>query len=235
MGISPISWSHGNSGVFDDEVVGRVKRLVVLASSLLLAACSAFGVRYGTETPPYDVIAQVQDVEIRQYPPRLAAEAVLDGPEEDARSAGFRRIAAYIFGGNRAKEQIAMTAPVAQANAGAAQIAMTAPVTAQPAGAGKWVVRFFMPAEYTLETLPEPLDDKVRIVTLPAETMAVYRFSGSRSADAMGQARAVLLARLQGSAWRVAGEPVDWFYDPPWTLPALRRNETAVPVIPQSP
>ena len=28
----------------------------------------------------------------------------------------------------------------------------------------------------------------------------------------------------------VIGDPVAWFYDPPWTLPFLRRNEIAVPV-----
>ncbi|HEY2195594.1 MAG TPA: hypothetical protein VGH76_25280 [Actinomycetospora sp.] len=28
----------------------------------------------------------------------------------------------------------------------------------------------------------------------------------------------------------VVGEPVAWFYDPPWTLPFRRRNEIAVPV-----
>ena len=97
------------------------------------------------------------------------------------------------------------------------------------------MVRFFMPAEYARDTLPEPVDDAVKIVTVPEETMAVYRFSGSRSAVAMAQARELLLRQLQGSAWHVAGEPVDWFYDPPWTLPPLRRNEVAVPVVPASP
>jgi hypothetical protein len=35
---------------------------------------------------------------------------------------------------------------------------------------------------------------------------------------------------LAGSKWQPQGEPVAWFYDPPWTLPPLRRNEAAVPV-----
>ena len=59
------------------------------------------------------------------------------GDEVSARNKGFQAIAGYIFGGNRSKTSIAMTAPVAQAKA--EKIAMTAPVAqapaAEPAGA----------------------------------------------------------------------------------------------------
>ena len=221
---------EGFRGRQGNAMVG-MKRLVALASALLLAACSVVGVRDGTETPHYDVLGHVGDLEIRRYAPRLAAETVVDGTEEEARSAGFRRIAAYIFGENRARSKIAMTTPVAQSGADSAKIAMTAPVATQPVGNGQFVIRFFMPAQYSQQTLPEPMDETIRIVTVPEETMAVYRFSGSRSAVAMAQARERLLRELQDGAWRAAGAPVDWFYDPPWTLPPLRRNEVAVPVI----
>ena len=204
--------------------------LVGLGSALLSSACSVVGVRSGTETPPYEVAARVGDVEIRHYPARLAAETEVEGDAVGARSAGFRRLAGFIFGGNRSRTDIAMTAPVGQSVS--RRIAMTAPVATQPAADGKWVVRFFMPAAYTAETLPKPDDPAVTIVVVPAETMAVYRYTGSIAADAVAQARRVLLRRLDGSDWRAMGEPVDWFYDPPWTLPPLRRNEVAVPVAP---
>lgn len=224
-----------------------MKRLSSLAGVLLVSACSAFGIRGGTESPDYQVIDRVGEVEIRHYGPRLAAETVVDGPEAEARSAGFRRLAAYIFGENRSRSDIAMTAPVAQAEAPSREIAMTAPVATRPAApAGeiamtapvatraaegdKWVVRFFMPAQYTMATLPEPVDPAIRIVPVPAETLAAYRFSGSRSPEAMQEQQAVLLRTLQGSPWRAAGQPVDWFYDPPWTIAFLRRNEIVVPV-----
>lgn len=212
-----------------------IGRIVTLASSLLLGACSVVGIRGGTETPRYEVVAQVGEAEIRSYAPRLAAETVVQGEEQAARSAGFRRLAAYIFGKNRAKDSISMTAPVAQSAAsasGAGTIAMTAPVAAERAGPDAWTVRFFMPSDYTSETLPKPDDPEVRIVTVPGETMAVYRFSGSRTASAMARGREVLLGQLRASAWQAAGEPVDWFYDPPWTLAPFRRNEVAVPVKP---
>ena len=36
---------------------------------------------------------------------------------------------------------------------------------------------------------------------------------------------------LEESNWRAVGEPTTLFYDPPWTIPFLRRNEVAVPGI----
>ena len=190
------------------------RRLLLLASSLWLAACSVVGDRGGTEEPRHAVVERVGEVEIREYVPRLAAEVTVEGDEEAARSAGFRSLAAYIFGKNRTGKDIAMTAPVA----------------AQPSAPGRWTIRFFMPSEYNDQTLPAPADPAVRIVAVPAETMAVLRFTGSRSAEAMARGRAELLRALRAGPWVVAGEPVDWFYDPPWTLPMLRRNEVAVPV-----
>jgi hypothetical protein len=138
-------------------------------------------------------------------------------------------VAGYIFGGNRAAAKIAMTAPVAQA-AASERIAMTAPVAQSAAGPGRWTVRFFMPAQWTLATLPVPNDPAVRLVEVPGETMAVLRFTGDRGATAVAARQAELLRGLAGTAWAPQGEPVAWFYDPPWTLPWLRRNEVAVPV-----
>ena len=75
-----------------------------------------------------------------------------------------------------------------------------------------------------------PNDPRVQIVTVPAQTVAVLRFSGIPTAQAVRQATARLLGALAGSAWHPAGTPMAWFYDPPWTLPPLRRNEAAVAV-----
>jgi len=164
---------------------------------------------------------------VRQYGPRVAAETAVPGGEMEARYAGFRRLADYIFGDNRSRTEIAMTAPVAQERE---TIAMTAPVAQGRDPAGQWVIRFFMPAKYTMETLPEPLNPAVRLVVVPSETVAVLRFSGSTAPEAVAARRDTLLRALAGSAWRPEGKPVAWFYDPPWTLPPFRRNEVAVPV-----
>jgi hypothetical protein len=202
-----------------------------LLGTLLLSACSVVGIRGGTEEPHYDVVEQVGDAELRAYAPRLAAETVVPGGAEAARGEGFPRLAGYIFGGNAGGSRIAMTAPVAQADAGAGQrIAMTAPVAQAPAGAG-WSIRFYLPAD--VADPPAPCDARVHIVTVPGETMAVLRFSGIASDGAIAAQRARLLGLLAPSGWQPAGPPVTWFYDPPWTLPPFRRNEVAVPVVRQ--
>ena len=194
-------------------------------SAIGLTACSLVGIR-GEAEPKYRVVAQVGVVEIREYGPRIAAETTVLGDEYAARSAGFRRIAGYIFGGNRTKQSIAMTAPVAFSQ----KIDMTAPVAQQRDASGAWVVRFFMPADLTMETLPRPNDSSVRLVTIPSETVAVLRFSGATTPSAVAEHKAVLLKGLADGPWKPQGEPVAWFYDPPWTLPFLRRNEVAVVV-----
>jgi hypothetical protein len=198
-----------------------------LLSTVLLGACSVIGDRSGTEEPHYTVVAHQGPAEIRQYGPRIAAETTVDTNDEiDARSIGFRRLAGYIFGGNTTRSSIAMTAPVAQSSE---TIAMTAPV-AQDRTAGGWTIRFFMPAQFTLDTLPKPKDPAVHLVQVPAQAMAVIRFTGSTSADAVANHQAELLTALADGPWRPAGALVAWFYDPPWTIPFLRRNEVAIPV-----
>ena len=112
---------------------------------------------------------------------------------------------------------------------------MTAPVAQGGAGQDRWMIQFFMPAEYTMETLPVPRDPAVVLTVVPAETYAVLRFSGLGSAQTVATKQAELEAGLTGSGWVSQGEPVVWFYDPPWTLPPARRNEVAVRVIRREP
>ena len=198
-----------------------------VASSVLLAGCSVFGYRGGTETPDYTVVDQVSDIEIREYAPRLAADTVVQAATvEKARDQGFKRLAGYIFGDNQASEEIAMTAPVAQSSE---KTEMTAPV-AQTATDRGWRIRFFLPSRLTMATAPKPTSDAVTLHEVPGETYAVSRFSGSRSDDAVNTHIAQLTQALADSRWKTTGQPIAWFYDPPWTLSFLRRNEVAVPV-----
>jgi hypothetical protein len=204
-------------------------KLVSILSSLVLGACSVVGVRDGTEEPRYTVIGRQGPAEIRQYGPRIAAEVTIATPSEvQARGDGFRTLAGYIFGANTGRASIAMTPPVAQSSE---TIAMTAPVSQDRTPQG-WTVRFFMPAKYTMETLPKPKDPAISLVTVPGQTMAVIRFTGTTAPDAVATHQAELLAALKTGPWRPDGMPAAWFYDPPWTIPFLRRNEVAVAVVP---
>jgi hypothetical protein len=189
-------------------------------------------VRRGTEEPHYLASKLTDRVELRRYGPRIAAETTVVGDENRARSIGFRRLASYIFGANHRDETIAMTAPVSQQSGDT--IAMTAPV-AQSAGAERgWAIRFFMPAKWTMETLPAPNDDRVRLVTVPPATVAVLRFSGDRSPKAVSARTGGLLTILRDKGIQPTGDPEAWFYDPPWTVPMRRRNEITVAVDPAS-
>jgi hypothetical protein len=81
-----------------------------------------------------------------------------------------------------------------------------------------------------MDSLPQPDNPAVRLVTVPAETVAVRRFTGSRSTSAVAVQTAALVRALEKAGLHADGEPAAWFYDPPWTIPMLRRNEVVVPV-----
>lgn len=206
-----------------NKIAGALSQVT---SQVVEAGGSIVGIRHGTEEPPFTVQRRIGEVEIRRYGPRVAAETAIAADEEKARNEGFRRLARYIFGGNQASAKIAMTAPVAQQQG--EKIAMTAPVAAQRGTGGEWVIRFFMPAEHTLETLPTPNDERVHLVTVPEETVAVLRFSGLATPEAVAERTGELLAALRADGLTPQGDPVTWFYDPPWTIPFRRRNEVAV-------
>jgi hypothetical protein len=204
------------------------RHLLQIGFAIMLAAASSAFAK--TEEPAFTLVDKVGKVEIRHYGARLAAEVVVEGKEEDARSAGFKLLADFIFGNNSARTAIAMTAPVAQQAAKSATIAMTAPVEQTREAAGSWRIRFYMPSKYVRATLPVPSNGAVKIVEVPSETIAVLRFSNSRSSEAVTEKTAILLSALLGSKWLATGTTTAYFYDPPWTLPFWRRNEVGVPV-----
>jgi SOUL heme-binding protein len=199
-------------------------------SSVAFAVAATFGVNRGLERPHYDVIERIGDaVEIRQYSKRIAAETTVEASKSDnPRGEAFRVIAGYLFGANKGRQKIDMTAPVAITSSGQ-KIAMTAPVEVKSSDSGL-VMRFFMPAKYSSEQLPEPSDPRVKLVELPPTTVAVLQFSGSTDDAAVTIYTVMLRKALQSTKWKVAGPATAFFYNPPWTLPFLRTNEVAVPV-----
>jgi SOUL heme-binding protein len=196
------------------ETQQKPMKITTFAGQVAESALSVVGIRIGTEEPHYVPTTVGDGIELRRYGPRIAAETTVAADEVRARSIGFRRLANYIFGANHRDEKISMTAPVA----------------ASRAADDRWTIRFFMPSKWTMDTLPAPDDDNVTLITVPGETVAVLRFSGDRSAGAVAAKSQELLEVLRYNGIEPIGEPVAWFYDPPWTLPFRRRNEIAVPV-----
>ena len=162
------------------------------------------------EEPVYQVEKawEAEQIEIRAYAPRIMA---VTGMNEDSDS-GFRVLAGYIFGGNAEEQKIAMTAPVQQTMAGEKEMA------------------FMMPAEYALKDLPQPEDQRVSFREAPAYTAAVIQFSGWASAEKADENWQQLRRFLIKEGIEIVGAPTLNQYDPPWTLPFLRRNEIIVPV-----
>ena len=164
----------------------------------------------GIEEPDYEVLQrwESEEIEIRHYAPRVMAVTEMAGREDD----GFRVLAGYIFGGNTREQEIAMTAPVQQTMSGPAEMA------------------FMMPSELALHDLPAPNDQRVAFRQAPAYTGAVIRFSGWANAEKADEHWQKLREFLIKGGIEIVGEPTLNQYDPPWTLPFLRRNEIIVPV-----
>ena len=180
------------------------------------------------EEPPFRIVTQDDTFELRDYQAQVIAEVTVTGDQSEASNAGFRLLAGYIFGGNTKQQSIAMTAPVAVEPV-SEKIAMTAPVLLTQSK-GEWVVRFTMPAGYTLQNLPKPNDPKVQLKAVPPARFAVITFSGLAGADTVREKSAELMAQVNARKLRVTGPLSLARYDPPWTLWFMRRNEVMVPV-----
>lgn len=188
------------------------------------------------EQPTYTVERAEGHFELRRYAPRVVAETLVEGEFEASGNEAFRRLAGYIGGANRGRTSIAMTAPVTQ-ESGSEKIAMTAPVT-QEADGSRFRFTFTMPAEHTLETLPEPLDDRVRLRPEPPRRVAAIRYRGtwSRARYETERERLQQWIRAAGLTPAGAAPPVWARYDPPFMPWFLRRNEIWIEVAdPSSP
>lgn len=181
-----------------------------------------------TEEPGFTLVLKEGAFELRDYAQTVVAEVVVGGSQARAAGQGFRILAGYIFGGNTRRQLIAMTAPVAQRRDGET-IAMTAPVS-QTASGTDWTIRFTMPAEYTMATLPVPDDHRIVLQQVPGQRLAVIRFSGVVDSRQFDRRSAELQAQLATRRLTPAGPVSLAQYDPPWTLWFMRRNEVMVPV-----
>ena len=192
------------------------------AVTLAVAGVAAGPVASRVEQPAYTVLKSNGPIELRAYGSMIAAEAVLHGDRSAALSEGFQLIAAYIFGANERRAKIGMTAPVKQQ--GVQKIAMAAPVV-QQAGGDAWTVRFIMPRDLTMETLPAPGDPRVALKPVEARTMIAIRFAGTANGSLIASRTDELRRYALANGIQAVGEPLLAFYNPPWTLPFLRRNE----------
>ena len=201
-----------------------------LASILVLVlALAGTGLSLAAlEKPRFSVAQEFDGWEIRDYEPRLEARVTVQADSlQQAGSLGFRVLANFIFGGNVPSESISMTSPVTTRES--TKIAMTAPVSTERDEEGRWTIAFTMPSEYSLETLPRPLDDRVQIVQVSGGRWAAARFNG-RASDRHAAKTAELDASLRGAGFLPVGPAVVAQYNPPSVPPPMRRNEVLLPI-----
>lgn len=197
-----------------------------------LAGWTAWGALSSrVEHARYEVLTQADRYEIRQYPPRLLARASVQGTYKRAVREGFHILLGYILGGNRARERVGTAAPVgASAEEPLHRIAMTAPVLVEERVGPIYTVVFTLPHDYTRETLPEPTDNRVRIIAEPAKKIAVLRFGWPGAEARIREKWKELLDLLARDGVETVGPPLYAGYNRPGTPPWLVRNEVMVEI-----
>lgn len=191
--------------------------LVALAVPMLSSAI---------EEPTYEVLSNVDEVEVRQYAPYVVAEVHIDADADEAGNLAFPILAGYIFGKNKGEKKFEMTAPVTQV-AAPQRLEMTATVTQTPVPgtAGRYLIQFVLPKGVTLASAPEPLDPRVTLREVPGQKVAVIRYSGFWSEANYAEHLDRLRAVLKTAGVATVGEPVFSRYNPPFMPWFLRRNE----------
>ena len=173
-----------------------------------------------TEEPNYTVLSKTENFELRRYDEQLVAQTWVSGDQDAASRTGFKILADYIFGNN--------IAPSGESS----KISMTAPVSIkqehQQQTDGKWRVQFTMPSQYSMQTLPKPNNPDIKIIEVPPQTYGVIKFSGLAGAEKVAAKIAELQSWMQMQKLTIISSPELARYNPPWTLPFMRRNEVMI-------
>jgi hypothetical protein len=168
----------------------------------------------GLAEPAYSVVETCDLYEIRDYEAYSVASTTMP-KGEDMVVAGnaFNTLASYLFGDNQESKAMAMTTPVTTTSHGE--------------------MRFYLASP----KIPLPLNDgQVEIMEIPPARLAVRRFTGFATDGEVARQKDTLLQALEmdGVELDVAhGAVVPHVvlqYNPPYTIPIVRRNEVAVPV-----
>ncbi len=191
----------------DNRFIMRILFILIFIQTFTFMA---FG---KTEQQKYRVVHTGKEFEIRFYPSATLATVRMEAKSyRELSGDGFRKLAGYIFGGNKSDTKIAMTAPVH--------------MDIQSGGSS---MSFVMPSSWEKENLPSPNDPGVLLEKSSDEYVAAIRFGGYAS-DADIKDYSDKLKKLldeQGIAYH--GNFRFLGYNPPFQ-PFGRRNEIIVSV-----
>ena len=205
------------------------------------------------ESPHYEVEKELDGCEIRAYSAYVLAQVDVESDFDGALRNGFEILAHYIFGGNRTRQSIPMTAPVSEEQVSSSEeipmlapvtsekismtapvtsekISMTAPVTEEQAGEHVFRVSFAMPSKFTLETLPEPQDKRITFKVIESRRTAAIRFSGRVHEKLANEKTGELRTCLSKNGLTPKSNFVVALYNPPFIPGIFRRNEIIVDI-----
>ena len=205
--------------------------IIVLVSLVLVWIVGTWFLIRNIEEPKYTLISKENGYEIRNYESYIIAETTVSGSYRDSLGKGFQNIADYIFGNNTSSQKIAMTAPVIESESQdlSEKIAMTVPVISEGDDKERRI-SFVMPSKYTLETLPQPNTDVVTLKEVPARKVAVLRYSWYASEARVEKKKQELTQKLLKDEVEIIGTFSSAQYNPPLSIPFLRRNEVLVDI-----
>ncbi|KAL9180403.1 hypothetical protein ACHAXT_008373 [Thalassiosira profunda] len=187
----------------------------------------------GLVGPPYRVLSKGEGYEIREYEAYTVASTSMSKVDEpytmdDLASGGeaFNALAAYLFGANEEKEVMEMTTPVTTTSTGE--------------------MRFYLKERKSGgHSFPEPVAENdevfnekgaVKIQEIPKATLAVAKFTGFVTEGEVERQKDALMTCLSLDGIEIdvphasVVPHVILQYNPPYTIPLLRRNEIGIPV-----
>ena len=166
------------------------------------------------EEPEYQIIKNTPNFEIRHYSEYLVAEVTLKGSFNSSGNQAFRILAGYIFGSNQTSEKMKMTAPVMSVDS----------------NYDEHIYRFVMEKKYTLDSLPIPDDERIRLIKVAPKFMAVKKFSGRWSEKNYQKSKKALIESLISENIETIGLPIFARYNAPFVPWFLRRNEIMIQI-----
>lgn len=182
----------------------------------------------GLDTPNYDVIKKTEYYEIRKYS-SYSVCSIKSNDVDDVSSSesssnkkdtttdlftsgnNFNTLAGYIFGDNASERKMSMTTPVIMK--------------------GSDVMEFVLPNGMDATKAPAPKSSNIILKDVPSEIIAVKEFSGICTEAEIARQRTLLEDTLLSDGILYDNLSFSVLqYNPPYTLPWVRRNEVSLKI-----
>jgi hypothetical protein len=161
------------------------------------------------EEANYEIVKNNEIFEIRKYSDRLAVETA-----EYNQNSGFRKLFKYISGNNKTNQEIKMTTPVTQIEKN-----------------GNMTMQFYLPLKFNENTVPEPINEDVKVVNIEGGYYATIIYSGRSTDKNFIKHKNILEKELLNNKISIISLPIRATYNSPFTLPMFKRNEAMFKIV----